>query len=131
MAYATTEERATNLFVQPFPATGVKHMLVKSRNNVPHHPIWSPGTDALFYVPSPGILERVPVVTKPTFGFGNPQILPRPVQAGPPASHRLYDMYPDGRILGIVAPGQPYTLPQVEFRVVMNWFDELKARIRR
>jgi hypothetical protein len=70
-------------------------------------------------------------VTKPTFGFGNPAIIPRPIQAGPPGSHRLYDMYPDGRILGIVAPGQPYTLPQVEFRVVMNWLDEVKARLRR
>ena len=91
-----------------------------------------PDTSAIFYVPGPGTLERVPVSTQPSFNFGNPESIPRPFQGQPPAAHRLYDMLPDGHFLGIITPSQATgTSAPDEIRVVVNWFEELKAHARR
>ena len=107
-------------------------MLVTGRTGSPHHPIWAPDTSAIFYVPGPGTLERVPVSTQPSFNFGNPESIPRPFQGQPPAAHRLYDMLPDGHFLGIITPSQATgTSAPDEIRVVVNWFEELKAHARR
>jgi Tol biopolymer transport system component len=133
VAYSATEAGAvTSIYVQPVPPTGAKHVLVRSQRGSPHHPIWSPDGGALYYVPAPGVFERVTVSTHPTFGFGNPQSINRSFQGGPPGSRRLYDMMPDGRILGIVTPGQTSgENPAAEVFVVLNWFEELKARLPR
>lgn len=130
VAYATTEERATNTYVQPFPATGAKHQLVRGQRGGPHHPIWSPDGKELFFNPAPGVFESVSVTTRPAFAFGNPVTVPRTFQGGPPMEQRLYDMMPDGRILGIVVPGQANSQNLAEeIYVVLNWFEELKTRI--
>ena len=133
VAYSATEAGAvTSIYVQPMPPTGAKHVLVRPQRASPHHPIWSPDGAALYYVPAPGVFERVTVSTHPTFGFGNPESVHRSFQGGPPGSRRHYDMMPDGRILGLVTPGQTGAEnPVVEIFVVLNWFEELKARAPR
>jgi serine/threonine protein kinase/WD40 repeat protein len=133
VAYSATEAGGvTSIYVQPFPATGAKHVLVRSQRASPHHPIWSPDGSALAYVPGPGMFERVSVSTQPTFGFGNPESVPRSFQGGPPGTRRMYDMMPDGRILGAVTPGQMGgENTMAEILVVLNWFEELKARLPR
>jgi hypothetical protein len=73
----------------------------------------------------------VPVTTTPTFSFGDPVIITRPFLNAPPTMERTYDMSRDGkRILGlrtdVGSDGRPLA-PQV--RVVLNWFEELKARV--
>ena len=40
------------------------------------------GTE-LFYNPGPGQFAWVSVTTHPTFGFGNPHVVPRPFTTGP------------------------------------------------
>ena len=48
-----------------------------------------------------------------------------------PMTPRGFDLMPDGRILGTPAgasKGGPSTPP--ELRVVLNWFEELKARVQ-
>jgi eukaryotic-like serine/threonine-protein kinase len=133
VAYSATEAGGvTSMYVQPVPPTGAKHVLVRAQRASPHHPIWSPDGAGLYYVPAPGVFERVTVSTQPTFGFGNPESVNRTFQGGPPGSRRLYDMMPDGRILGIVTPGQTSgENPAAEIFVVLNWFEELKARVPR
>lgn len=132
IAYATTEQGATNMYVQPFPPTGIKHQLVRGERGSPHHPIWSPDSRELFYNPAPGVFERVSVTTRPAFSFGNPVAASRVFLGGPPAVQRLSDMMRDGRFLGLVQPGQtnPDNVTD-EFYVVLNWFEELKARAPR
>jgi serine/threonine-protein kinase len=133
VAYSATEARGvTSIYVQPFPATGAKNVLVRSQRASPHHPIWTPDGSAMAYVPGPGMFERVSVSTQPTFGFGNPESVPRSFHGGPPGTRRTYDMMPDGRILGVVMPGRGSgENPAAEILVVLNWFEELKARARR
>ena len=73
------------------------------------------------------------VTTQPTFTFGNPVPVLRPFVERGPQFERNNDVTLDGkRFLGVVAAGQHTAsgapaAPQIE--VVLNWFEELKARV--
>ena len=56
--------------------------------------------------------------------------IPRNFRTGPGVERAHYDMMPDGRILGLVNPLEQGAQgsPQ-EIRVVLNWFEELKAKL--
>jgi len=83
----------------------------------------------------PGALAAISVTTRPVFSVGNPVPVPRKfTTAGgsAQADMRNYDLTPDGKILGLVDTSeQTYSgNPDApEFRVVLNWFEELKARV--
>jgi serine/threonine-protein kinase len=120
-----------SLFVQPFPATGAMYPI----SNIGIHAMWAPDGKELFYGPGAGQFVAVSVTTRPTFTFGNPVPVPRPstfVEGGP-GFERNNDITLDGkRFLGVVAAGQSSTsgapaAPQIQ--VVLNWFEELKARV--
>ncbi len=85
----------------------------------------------LFYVASPNLYVAVSVTTRPTFSFGNPVPVPSPAMRSP-RFERNTDIMLDGkRFLGVVAAGQTASgaaaAPQIQ--VVLNWFEELKARV--
>jgi hypothetical protein len=96
--------------------------------------MWSLEGTALIYSPMSGMIERVAVTEQPTLTltFGNPENVSRPLRGGPTGSRRMFDMLPDGRILGLVTTGQASgSALQDEIHVVVNWFEELKARVPR
>jgi eukaryotic-like serine/threonine-protein kinase len=130
-AYTSTEPgRRTTIYVQPFPPTGPMYQLFTKEADQPHHPVWSPDGRTLFYIPRPGGFESVSVTTQPTFTFGNPVAAPRPFGGASPSVRRLYDITPDGKFVGLVPAGQSdsgTTAPTIQ--VVVNWTEELKARI--
>ena len=132
VAYSVSEGRSSNLWVQPFPATGEKHMLFKMDVSAPHHPVWSADSSALIYVPGASLLERVPVTTRPAFSFGKPETVARAYEAGPPGTRRMFDMTADGRLLGLINSAQIGSAgPRGEIRVVINWFEDLRSRLPR
>jgi hypothetical protein len=48
----------------------------------------------------------------------------------PPTARRAYDVTPDGRILGLLRPGQTAAGDRYqEIEVVLNWFEELKQKV--
>ena len=130
MAYTLRTEAAT-IYVQPFPATGAKFQISKDVGG--HHALWSPDGKEIFYVPGGGPVVAVSVTTQPTFAVGNPA----PVAGGLPNSSgqnpRNYDIAPNGQrfIFTAVDAGQTQSgaaaAPQIQ--VVLNWFEELKARV--
>src|SRR5262249_30338752 len=129
--YSATDDQSTSAFVQPYPATDAKFVLVKVSVSSPHHVLWTPDTSAILEIPNPNLIERVPVTTSPSFSFGTPDTRPRVFQGGAPGSRRLFDMAPDGRVLGLVTPAQVTGTPQQDQIVVVhNWFQELRARAR-
>jgi Tol biopolymer transport system component len=133
VAYASREpgEKMT-IYVQPFPATGVKFPLfVKGSNPTPHKVAWSPDGKELFYVPRLGELEAVTITTQPTFAFGNAVRVPRPFQPGAPNMRTWYDVTPSGKFVGLIPPGQAnaFTRANSEIQVVLNWFEDLRARV--
>jgi len=134
IAYTSSEQSKTTVYVQPFPATGAKYAVVARNGDVPHEVTWSRDGKELFYNPRPGGFDSVSVVTQPTFAFGNPVAVSRAFILGPPAARRAYDVAPDGRFLGTVATGTTdvsgMNLSQAMY-VVVNWFEELKQRVPR
>jgi Tol biopolymer transport system component len=139
VAYATEEEMigdGTALYVQPFPATGVRHRLHVNEspdipNTTPHKPVWSRDGRELFYVPRLGGFEVVRIMTSPTFSFGPPMPVPRPFAPGAPRFRTLFDMMSDGRFVAMIPVGQPEDAatsgPGIQ--VVLDWFDELQDKV--
>jgi Tol biopolymer transport system component len=123
---------APGLFVQPFPTTGATYPISKGNG---FHPMWSPDGKELFYFTGGGNSQFmvVSVTTRPTFTFGNPVSVPRPFAPSSQGFERNNDITLDGkRFLGVVPAGQTTAsgapaAPQIQ--VVLNWFEELKARV--
>jgi serine/threonine-protein kinase len=122
-----TTARALN--VQPFPLTGVPYQVARSGI----HATWTPDGKELLYGPAAAQEVAVSVTTRPSFTFGKPvPVLSSFLERGP-SYERSNDITLDGqRLLGVVAAdlagatGIP-AAPQIQ--VVLNWFEELKARV--
>jgi Tol biopolymer transport system component len=132
VAYAVNEGAGGMLspdrgvYVQPFPATGEQHQV--PRRVLDFHPLWAPDSKSIFYVPSAArATVSVPITTRPSVTFGTPVELPRapkPLLLSPDV--RGYDVLRDGRFISIVPASDDATSPVADFRVVVNWFEELK-----
>ena len=97
-------------------------------------PFWSHDGKELFYVPlaANGRVAAVRVLAQSGLTFGNPETFPAAVIAGRTSGlRRAFDVLPDGKLVGPVpldqAAGEPGA--ESEIRIVLNWFDELKARV--
>ncbi len=123
---------AADIYVEPFPPTGARHRISQDGGL---YPLWSPEGSELFYRPNAGsagiTLRSVDIVTQPAFAFSNEQTLPVGgfnVVSG----YRSFDSSPDGEQLLMMFPadqldsGEP-ARPQIN--IVLNWFEELKARV--
>ena len=77
--------------------------------------------------------EAVSVTTDPTFSFGKAVTVPRPFQPGAPNSETLYDVLPTRPAGSSVSSHRAGPIPSHasnrEMTVVLNWFEELKARV--
>jgi serine/threonine-protein kinase len=126
IAYSSDIGRSESfVYLQPFPATGEMHQVSKDGENG-HHPMWTPKGDELLYIPQVGRLVSVNISTKPTVAFSESKPVPRRFTLSSPVSPRPWDIAPDGRILSVyegIQTGVP------EIRVILNWFEELKARV--
>jgi serine/threonine-protein kinase len=120
------------VFVQPFPATGARYQVPSQV--LDFHPVWGTKGSELLYVPSAasGQLAVTSFSTKPSVTFGSPETLPARVTGNRlSGAARAWDVLPDGRMVGLVQPAEPDSSAAAapQFRVVLNWFEELKARV--
>jgi serine/threonine-protein kinase len=131
LAYSSSVTGSNRAYVQPFPATGAKYQVYAKEGAGAHHLLWSADGKELIYNPRPQALEAVSVTTQPIPSFGPPVVVQRPFQTGPPNTRRPFDMMPDGRFLALASPSQveSATGNTIEVFVVLNWFEELKARV--
>ena len=124
LAYFSTESGEFEINVRPFPDLTRGKWQISTGFGV--YPVWAPDGRAIFYNTSDGIM-RVPVATEPAFAPGDPEV----VVEGPyyrSASDSRFDVSPDGqRFLVIRELDQP--ADPVEIRVVLNWVQELQARV--
>ena len=130
VAYYLNEGRGA-LWVQPFPATGAKYQVTTEGGG---HLVWSPDGKELLYARPANTFVSRSITTQPRFTFGNPVRIPiGPLLNISPVNPRTFDMTPDGKIVGIITAGSGQTqagtpaAPQIQ--VVLNWFEELKARV--
>jgi serine/threonine-protein kinase len=133
-AYSSSEVgNAFDIFVQPFPPTGVKYQLTTTGARTA---LWSPDGTQLLYedeANGPGHIVAVEIGTRPTFTFGKPMPLPVGDGAQFVGLGRQYDMTPDGKQFVLVlnrptASGTSKQDPE-QINVVLNWFTELQQRV--
>ena len=133
VAYASTERSIPTIYVQPFPATGIKYQLFAEGADSPHHPRWSRDGKELFYDANPKVtgFEAVSVTTQPAFAFGKAVAVPKLFLMGGAGLRTPYDIAPDGRLVGRITAGQmEYVRSQNDqIQVVLNWFEDLKSRV--
>lgn len=94
-------------------------------------PLGAGGMGEVYHQESTNRLFAVDVRTEPTFTFGTPVALPieRTVH---PIAQRNYDVTPDGKRLLVVlsaAGADSGRRPAEQINVVLNWVEELKARV--
>ena len=126
-SFATNQTGAFEVYVQPYSlGTGAKRRITQRGGTIP---IWSRSGRDLFYS-NDGQLWAVEIETKPTLNWQDPVALfdtPWPLST---VGFANYDVSPDGQRFVFVQPmgakseDQPH-----EIRVVLNWFEELKAKV--
>jgi serine/threonine-protein kinase len=134
VAYGAADRRRGPVYVQPFPATGAKYQISSAAG---HSPLWSPDGTEIYYVDissrPAGQLVVAKLTTQPTFSVGDPVAVPSGglQLSGVQLVPRQFDIGPDGRIIGVVDAVQaPSAAPAaLRIEVVLNWFEELKARV--
>jgi len=137
IAYGSTENLpAEQIFVQPFPPTGVEYQVTQ---DTAAFPVWAPDGSALSYRRAvsnaageqAAALFQVDVVRDGArFSWRNERRLPiGGFQAF--GGLRDYDILPDGRFLMVfpLRPAGSDELPPPRIDVVLNWFEELLARV--
>ena len=118
LAYVSDETGRDEVYVQPFPGPGRR---VRISTDGGEAPIWSRDGRELFYLNDAELMA-----VKVTAGA---------VDLSPQKPERLfrkttglqYDVAPDGRFL-MIEPLEG-TVPSAPIAVVLNWSEELKARV--
>jgi eukaryotic-like serine/threonine-protein kinase len=138
VAYTMRDEgqSLSTVFVQPYPATGAKYQISPNAEDG-HHQVWSRDGKELFYTPGPGtIFTAVSVnTTAPAFSFGSTPAFARMFLNMAPVFERPFDIARNAKgdpvILGLTAnTADPSREERVELRIVLNWIEELKARVK-
>ncbi len=107
----------SEVFSVSFPELGPKTQVSVNGGGVPR---WTGRGDELFYRSLDGDITVVSVNTQGrSLGLGARQIL-FPISGG-------FDIAPDGQHFAVVAPNPD--APAREIRVVLNFFEELKAKV--
>jgi hypothetical protein len=117
------------MWVQPFPATDAKYQLATSGG----HLVWLPDGKEIIYTAGQNIVVSQSITSRPGFTFGNPVRVPTAsLVTLPPGQPRPFDITPDGRFLGLMAPTegaeQGAAALRSQIHVGIDWTEELKAR---
>ena len=120
-------EQLNGVFLEPFPQTGAKYQVSERAG----HPFWSPKGDEVFLNSGPGRTTVIPIALTPTVSFGRPVESSRGprFEGNPTTTRRNVDLLPSGEFLGVLI-GEGNNVEQTQrIRVVLNWFEELRARV--
>ncbi len=129
IAYKSNESGQVEIYVRPFPQVDSGRWRISTSGGT--RAAWARNGRELFYLDASNALIAVQVQTSgSTFSTGNQAKVFDGKYAEPfPARH--YDVSADGQrflMLKEVAAGDPNATP-ASLVVVLNWFEELKARV--
>jgi hypothetical protein len=125
IAYTSDASGRDEVYVQPFPGPGPRTVVSTDGGR---EPVWSRRGDELFYRNSDRMMV-VKVETEPRFRVSIPETLFEGKFANEPvlaSGSQTYDVSPDGQRFLMVEQGDQH----FELRVVLNWLDELEARVK-
>jgi serine/threonine-protein kinase len=121
----------SGVFVESFPPTAARARYQAPRVNFDFQPVWSHDGKELLYIPSTASARMAAVrfTSTPSVTFGTPSTFPFTLTAGKlSGGRRAFDVLPNGNIVSLSVDGESTgTLTSgTEFRIVVNWFDELR-----
>jgi hypothetical protein len=124
LAYSTDETQRWQVYVVPFPNTSAARWAVSTDGG--QLPQWSKSSRELFYRDTAGNIVGVRVMATSPFTLGQPKIIIRAADAGTIPG---FGVEPGAqRFLLTRKVGTP---PHDQIIVVDNWFEELRARVKR
>ena len=125
LAYSSDESGRFEVYVVPFPGPGAKWQISTEGGR---EPVWARNGRELFYRNGDKMLV-VAIAMQPTLTVGTPRVLfERHYERGP-GFRPNYDVAPDGqRFVMIKASEQE--VARIQLHVLLNWFDELRRRVR-
>jgi len=135
LAYQSNESGQYEIYVRPFPTVNERRSLVSTSGGT--RPAWARSGRELFYLDGKGLLTAVPVeTTTSNFKPGNPTtLLNTRYYAGASALFDLrgYDVSSDGQRFLMIKENtpadQPSAAPLASMVVMLNWTEELEARM--
>jgi len=119
LAYTSNESGRDEIYVRAFPGSGGRWQV---SNEGGTEPLWSPDGRELFYRTTDQFVS-VTVQTSPSFAASSPKVMFRGRYLAN-NNHTNYDIAPDGHRFVMLKPSDDHA----DLVVVLNWFQELKAR---
>ena len=118
LAYASAENGALEIVVQPFPALDAKYLVSTGGGTAPR---WSRDGRQLFYWAPPGKIMAVSVTTTPSFSWSKPTM----VFEG--AYDSDFDVTADGNRF-LMIKGSEQNRGATDFNAIVNWFQDLVGK---
>jgi serine/threonine-protein kinase len=131
LAYQSDESNQDEIYVRPFPLVANGRSPISINGGA--QPLWARNGQELFYRHGTTVMSVPVQTTTTTFSASTPTPLFEGRYLSPPQGlgGRTYDVSPDGQRFLMIkdAPaGDPKATP-ASMVVVLNWFEELKARV--
>jgi eukaryotic-like serine/threonine-protein kinase len=135
LAYESDESKQAEIYVRPFPNVEGGRQQVSTGGGT--RPLWArSGRELFYYVGNVGgstaKIMAVSVQPGTTLTFGTPQVVVDGRYLTPQAG-RTYDVSRDGKQFLMIKDATPTTSssapPPSQLVVVLNWTEELKARV--
>ena len=133
LAYSSNESSAQReVYLRPYPAVDTKRISVSTHGGTA--PRWVRNGKALLYWETgqpTGRVMSVEITGAPALGVSMPHVVweGRPDRLTTPSSVSGFDVTPDGRRLLWATLEDPTPPAPTIINVVINWFDELRARV--
>ncbi len=125
LAYVSDESGRHEVYVRPFPNVDEARWLVSAGGG--SEPLWSHSGRELFYRSGNNDMVAVEILAGPTFSRGEPKVLfsMRDYPAVP--NHPNYDVGPDDQRFIMIQLEEGDV--ESDIVMVLNWFEELKAKV--
>jgi eukaryotic-like serine/threonine-protein kinase len=124
LAYTSNQSGRFEVYVHAFPEGGARWQISSDGGT---EPVWVRNGRDLFFRNGDKMIA-VDVTTDPRFRAGKPRLLFEGRYEAYPLTTN-YDVAPDGQRFLMVKTREPAPAP-AQFNVVLNWFEELKNRVR-
>jgi serine/threonine-protein kinase len=128
LAYQSNESGQDQIYVRPLDMPAGRVQVSQAGGT---KPAWARNQRELFYLDAAGALTSVPVSTAGAFTIGAPVTISS-TRYFTATQTRSYDVTPDGRRFLFIkdAAQNPSTTP-ASLIVTLNWFDEIRTKLRK
>ena len=123
-AYVSNESGREEVYLQRFPDLGDKRQISNAGGT---QPIWSRDGRRILYRSDTHVMA-VEVSSAPPLDVSAPEPLVEDTFMNEAGAHTFYDVMPDGKLIMLEADG---ARQGTHVNVVVNWFQELEARVPR